>query len=144
MSALSAAAAVSTAAVIATAAPASADPNGGKFTTVYSLANGPCVAIVDTSVNGNAYPGAAAFTVGANLLGVGPCSLPITLNWRNLDNGQAGSFTQIANGPGFWGNSGPGAIFNPGYGNFAATVSVAAPHIPESGELRFTVQPYQG
>lgn len=134
----------STAAAIATAAPASADSSGGKFATIYSMTNGPCVAIVDSSVNGNAYPGMAAFTVSAQLIGFGRCALDITLNYRNVDTGETGSFTAHANGPGFWGNSGYSALFSPGHDNFLGTVTVNAAHYPEPGEVQFTNHPYQG
>ncbi|MFE9323141.1 hypothetical protein ACIHDR_25955 [Nocardia sp. NPDC052278] len=132
------------AAVTATAAPASADSSGGKFATIYSLTNGPCVAIVDSSVNGNAYPGMAAFTVTAQMIGVGQCSLDITLNYRNVDTGETGSFTAHANGPGFWGNSGYSALFSPGHDNFVGTVTVNAAHFPEAGAVQFANHPYQG
>ncbi|WP_280276886.1 hypothetical protein [Nocardia wallacei] len=142
--ALAAAALVAGASVIATAAPASADTNGGQFTRVYSLANGPCGAIVDSSVNGNAYPGAAGFTAAVTLIGVGSCSLDVTLNWRNVATGETGTKTHRANGPGFWSNDGRSAIFSPGYGDFVGTVTVGAAHVPEPGELHFTVRPYEG
>ncbi len=137
-------AAMTAAAVTTTAAPASADSSGGKFATIYSLTNGPCVAIVDSSVNGNAYPGMAAFTVTAQMIGVGQCSLDITLNYRNVDTGETGSFTTHANGPGFWGNSGYSALFSPGHDNFVGTVTVNAAHFPDPGAVQFTNHPYQG
>ncbi|MEV5838614.1 hypothetical protein [Nocardia sp. NPDC052112] len=137
-------AAITAAAAIAAATPASADSSGGKFTTIYSMTNGPCVAIVDSSVNGNAYPGMAAFTVTAQMIGFGRCSLDITLNYRNVDTGETGSFTAHANGPGFWGNSGYSALFSPGHDNFVGTVTLNATHIPESGAVQFTNHPYQG
>ncbi|MEU6562177.1 hypothetical protein [Nocardia nova] len=130
--------------VLAAAAPASADDAGGKFATVYSMTDGPCVAVIDSSVHGDAYPGMAAFTVGGPLIGVGHCTLDITLNWRNVDTGETGSFTQTANGPGYWGNSGYSALFSPGYGNFVGTVTVGAAHVPEPGEVQFSNHPYQG
>ncbi|MFI6774196.1 hypothetical protein [Nocardia sp. NPDC050412] len=136
--------AITAAAVIASAAPASADSSGGKFATIYALTNGPCVAIVDSSVNGNAYPGMAAFTVSAQMIGVGPCSLDITLNYRNVDTGETGSFTAHANGPGYWGNSGYSALFSPGHDNFVGSVTLSAAHFPESGQVQFTNHPYQG
>ncbi|MEV2223628.1 hypothetical protein AB0E01_27645 [Nocardia vinacea] len=137
-------AAMTAAAVTTTTAPASADSSGGKFATIYSLTNGPCVAIVDSSVNGNAYPGMAAFTVTAQMIGVGQCSLDITLNYRNVDTGETGSFTAHANGPGFWGNSGYSALFSPGHDNFVGTVTANAAHFPEPGAVQFTNHPYQG
>ncbi|WP_280267626.1 hypothetical protein [Nocardia wallacei] len=143
--ALSAAAIGAAATVIATATPASAQANGGKFTRVYSLANGPCAAIVDSSVTGNAYPSSAAFNVSTTMYGVGSCSLDVTLNWRNLDTGRTGTVTRRANGPGYWATDGRGSIFSPGvYGEFVGTVTVGAAHIPEPGEVRFSVQQYQG
>ncbi|RDI49782.1 hypothetical protein DFR68_106219 [Nocardia mexicana] len=143
--ALAAAALGAAATVIATAAPASAQANGGKFTRVYSLANGPCAAVVDSSVTGNAYPSSAAFTVSTTMYGVGSCSLDVTLNWRHVETGQTGTVTRHANGPGYWGTDGRGSIFSPGvYGDFVGTVTVGAAHIPEPGEVRFSVQQYRG
>jgi hypothetical protein len=126
----------------ATAAPAAAAP--AAFATVYTLAQGPCVGQVEMSVNGNAYPNQAAFTVGATLVGVGPCTLPVTLNYRNVDTGQEGTFQVVAQGPGYWGNSGHSALFLPGIGQFTATVSIGAAHFPEPGAIEFTVPQYQG
>ncbi|WP_406273319.1 hypothetical protein OH799_34540 [Nocardia sp. NBC_00881] len=131
------------AALLAAAAPAAAAPEG-KFATIYTLAQGPCVGQVDASVNGNAYPNQAAFTVSSTLIGVGPCTLPITLNWRNVDTGAAGVFAVTAQGPGYWGNSGHSALFAPGSGRFAATVTIGAVHMPELGPIEFTVPAYQG
>ncbi|NKY52867.1 hypothetical protein [Nocardia vermiculata] len=138
------AAAAGAATVLATAVPAAAEDTGGAFTTVYSLANGPCAAVVDSSVNGDAYPGMAAFTVEVRLAGVGNCSLDVTLNWRNTETGETGSVTETANGPGYWSNSGRSALFDPGYGEFTGTVTVGAAHIPEPGEVHFSNHPYQG
>ncbi len=132
------------AAIIAAAAPASADSSGGKFATIYSMTNGPCIAIVDSSVNGNAYPGMAAFTVTAKMIGFGHCALDITLNYRNVDTGETGSFTAHANGPGFWSNSGRSALFSPGHDNFVGTVTLNEAHFPEPGEVQFTNHPYRG
>ncbi|WP_228824100.1 hypothetical protein [Nocardia blacklockiae] len=142
--ALAATALVAGATVLGTAGPAAAESSGGQFTRVYSLANGPCVAIVDSSVNGNAYPGAAGFTASVTLIGVGSCSLDVTLNWRNVATGETGSKTHHANGPGYWSNDGRSSLFSPGYGDFVGTVTVGAAHVPEPGELPFTVHPYQG
>ncbi|MBB5917907.1 hypothetical protein BJY24_006819 [Nocardia transvalensis] len=144
LTALSAVGLTAAAAVIGTAAPASADTNGGKFTKIYSLTNGPCVAVVDSSVGGDTYPSSAGFTVSATLIGVGPCSLDVTLNWRNVDTGETGTKTQHASGPGYWGNDGRSAIFSPGIGNFVGTVTTSAGHVPESGEVAFTVHRYGG
>ncbi|MBF6226914.1 hypothetical protein [Nocardia abscessus] len=130
------------AALVATAAPAAAAP--AAFATVYTLAQGPCVGQVEMSVNGNAYPNQAAFTVGATLVGAGPCTLPITLNWRNVATGQEGAFQVVAQGPGYWGNSGHSALFLPGIGQFTATVSIGAAHFPAPGTVEFTVPQYQG
>ncbi|MET8797488.1 hypothetical protein ABZV91_13755 [Nocardia sp. NPDC004568] len=140
--ALPAAAALAVGTLAATAAPAAAD--GGSFQTIYSLTDGPCVAQVDASVNGPGYPEHASFTVSAITFGFGSCSLPVTLNWRNLDTGETGSATQVANGPGHWMNDGRSALFRPGIGRFTATVTVGAAHISESGSVEFTVQKYQG
>ncbi|MFD4430455.1 hypothetical protein [Nocardia sp. NPDC058497] len=126
---------------VATAAPAAAS---SKFNTIYSLTQGPCVAIVDTSINGNAYPSSAGFTVTTNMLGVGSCSLTVTLHWRNLDTQETGTFDVHASGPGVWMNGGPTAIFQPGFGNFVGWVTVNANHIGDSGEAQFEVNPYQG
>ncbi|WP_330231950.1 hypothetical protein OHA40_05335 [Nocardia sp. NBC_00508] len=129
--------------LVATAAPAAAAP-AVEFATVYTLAVGPCAGQVQMSVNGNAYPNHAAFTVSSTLLGAGPCTLPVTLNWRNVASGQTGAFQVIAHGPGYWGNSGHSALFAPGIGQFTATVTIGAPHFPEPGTVEFTVPQYQG
>ncbi|MBF6168423.1 hypothetical protein IU486_27265 [Streptomyces gardneri] len=134
--------ATAVAALVATAAPAAAAP--AAFATVYTLAQGPCVGQVEMSVNGNAYPNQAAFTVGATLVGAGPCTLPLTLNWRNVATGQEGAFKVVAQGPGYWGNSGHSALFVPGIGTFTATVGVGAAHFPAPGTVEFTVPQYQG
>lgn len=136
------AAALSAAALAVTAAPAVA--NGGEFTTVYSLTNGACLAQIDASVNGNAYPQSAAFTVASNMWGLGPCSVPVTLNWRNTETGETGKVTQTPNGPGFWMNDGKSAVFSPGVGKFTATITVGAAHLPQPGTIQFAVAPYQG
>lgn len=135
-------AALAVVALTATAAPAAA--NGGKFQTAYSLTQGLCIAQVDASVAGDAYPQAAAFTVSTTMWGVGTCSLPVTLNWRNTETGETGSVTRNANGPGYWMNDGRGAIFSPGVGTFTGTVTIGQAHIPEPGTLEFTVSEYQG
>src|SRR5690606_2017432 len=56
-------------AVAVAAAPAAHAGPGGAFGTVYSLTQGPCVAVVDSSVNGDAYPNSAAFTVQTTMIG---------------------------------------------------------------------------
>lgn len=140
--ALPAAAVIAVGTLAATAAPAAAE--GGSFQTIYSLTDGPCVAQVDASVNGPGYPEHASFTVSTITFGFGSCSLPVTLNWRNLDTGETGSITQIANGPGHWMNDGRSALFRPGIGRFTATVTVGAAHTPDSGSVEFVVQKYQG
>lgn len=137
-----AATALTVGALTATAAPAVAD--GGSFQPVYSLAQGACVAQLDASVTGDAYPEHAAFTVSTIMFGVGPCALPVTLNWRNLDTGATGSVTQTANGPGHWMNDGRSALFHPGVGRFTATITVGAAHVPEPGSVDFTVTEYRG
>ncbi|MGY1942277.1 hypothetical protein [Nocardia asiatica] len=134
--------AAAVAALVATAAPAAAAP--AAFATVYTLAQGPCAGQVQMSVNGNAYPNQAAFTVSSNLIGAGPCTLPLTLNWHNVDTGQEGSFQVVAHGPGYWGNSGHSTLFTPGIGKFTATVAVGAAHFPSPGTVEFTVPKYQG
>ncbi|WP_378739438.1 hypothetical protein [Nocardia brasiliensis] len=135
--------AVAVAAMVATAAPAAAqivDP----FESVYSLTQGLCVAQVSSSVVSNAYPEHAAFTVATTMYGVGGCSLPLTLNWRNVETGATGTFTVTAQGPGYWSNSGRSALFRPGIGRFTATLTVGAPHIPEPGSAEFWVDRYEG
>ncbi|MFQ6326327.1 hypothetical protein ACLMAL_09330 [Nocardia sp. CWNU-33] len=131
---------VAAVALLATAAPATAE---GKFATIYSLTQGACFAQVDSSVNGDAYPSSAAFTVSTTMFGIGPCTLPVTLNWRNLATGATGSFTVTANGPGYWSNSSYSAIFQPGIGDFTSTVTIGAAHMPEPGNREFTVHKYQ-
>ncbi|MFI6041192.1 hypothetical protein ACIA8C_06130 [Nocardia sp. NPDC051321] len=140
MTAVSALAAA--AALLATATPATADTGGG-FATMYSLADGPCVAQVKSSVHSPAYPNAAGFTVETLMPGVGPCHLDVTLQWHNVDTGESGTFTQTAVGPGIWMTPGRSHIFYPGFGRFVGTVSLGPAHFPESGEVAFTVEPYQ-
>lgn len=140
--ALPAAAALAVGTPTATAAPAAVAD--GSFGTVYSLTEGACLAQVDTSVTGPGYPEHAAFTVSTIMFGIGPCSLPVTLTWRNLDTGETGSVTKTANGPGHWINDGRSALFRPGIGRFTATVTVGAAHLPEPGAVEFTVAKYQG
>ncbi|WP_280236239.1 hypothetical protein [Nocardia cyriacigeorgica] len=141
--AVPAASALAVTALAVTAAPAAAE-NGGKFQTVYSLTDGPCVAQIDASVTGPGYPEHASFTVTAHMYGVGSCRLPVTLNWRNLDTGETGSKTHTPSGPGTWMPDGRSALFAPGIGRFEATVTVGAAHIPEPGTVQFTVEKYQG
>ena len=136
--ALPAAAAVATGTLLATAAPAAA-ADGSSFATVYSLAQGACVAQVDASVNGNAYPGHAAFTVSTIMFGAGTCQLPITLNWRNLDTGDTGTEVRSANGPGHWTTDPYSSLFQPGSGRFTATITVGAAHLPEPDSVEFVV-----
>ncbi|WP_280501123.1 hypothetical protein [Nocardia farcinica] len=131
-------------AVAVAAAPAAHAGPGGAFGTVYSLTQGPCVAVVDSSVNGDAYPNSAAFTVQTTMIGVGSCELTVTLRWRDVGDGSTGEFTVTAHGPGYWSNSGPGAIFSPGTGSFTGTVTVSAPSIGGSGEVAFDIPQYQG
>ncbi|MEV6322057.1 hypothetical protein AB0M45_12810 [Nocardia sp. NPDC051787] len=135
--------AVAAATLVATAAPATAAP-AVEFATVYTLAQGACAGQLEMSVNGDAYPNQAAFTVSTTLVGVGPCSLPVTLNWRNVATGQTGAFQVIAHGPGYWANSSHSTLFAPGIGHFTATVTVGALHFPEPGTVEFTVTKYQG
>ncbi|GAB2638174.1 hypothetical protein [Nocardia goodfellowii] len=141
---LPAAGAIATAAVLTlTAAPASA-ANGGKFQTIYSLTNGLCFAVVDSSVHGPGYPSSATFTVSTNMTGVGSCSLDVTLHWRNVDTGETGTRTAKATGPGFWISDPKSTVFQPGFGKFVGTVTVNALSVPPSGQVEFTVEPYQG
>ncbi|PXX69253.1 hypothetical protein DFR70_102942 [Nocardia tenerifensis] len=132
---------VAVGAIFASAAPATAD-TGGNFATIYSLTDGPCAAQVRSSVHSPAYPNAAGFTVETTMLGVDACHLDVTLNWRNIDTGETGAFTQTANGPGMWMTPGRSHIFYPGFGRFVGTVSIGPAHFPESGEVAFTVEPY--
>ncbi|MBF6132848.1 hypothetical protein IU501_07500 [Nocardia otitidiscaviarum] len=136
----SAVATATTATAVALAAPAAAAP-GGPFNTLYSLTSGPCVAVVDSSVKGDAYPGSAAFTVATDLYGVGSCQLTVTLHWRNETTGQTGTESVTPHGPGFWMNDGKSAIFSPGYGEIVGWVTVDQPHLGQSGEVPFTVTP---
>ncbi|GAA5058965.1 hypothetical protein [Nocardia callitridis] len=132
-------------AVFTAAGPANAEEgNGGKFATSYAVANGPCVGTVDTYVGGNFYPGMAGFTVATQLYGIGPCTLPITLNWRNLDTGETGSVAKEARGPGYWGSDGRGALFSPGLGRFSATITIGGAHLPDPGTVEFSVKKYEG
>ncbi|AFU00353.1 hypothetical protein [Nocardia brasiliensis] len=135
--------AVAVATMVATAAPAAAQLHD-SFATVYSLSQGLCVASVSSGVTGNAYPEHAGFYVATTMYGVGGCTLPLTLNWRNVDTGETGTFTVTAQGPGYWSNSGRSALFHPGLGKFTATLTVGAAHIPEPGEVEFRVDKYQG
>lgn len=135
-------AALTTATLTATAAPAAA-ASGGSFGTVYSLAYGTCVAQVEPSVTGDAYPEHAAFTVSTIMFGAGDCTLPVTLTWRNLDTGQIGTVTRTPTGPGYWVNDGRSALFSPGVGRFSATVTVGAAHIPDLATVEFTVSEYR-
>ncbi|WP_067541171.1 hypothetical protein [Nocardia crassostreae] len=123
---------------IGSAAPSHAGP-GGKFNTIYSLTQGPCVAVVDTSINGNAYPASAGFTVGANMIGVGSCDLTVTLHYRNKNNGATGTFDVHPHGPGYWMNSGPAAIVYLGAGSYTGWVTVNAASIGSSGQIDFDV-----
>ncbi|MEV6275699.1 hypothetical protein [Nocardia sp. NPDC051832] len=136
--------AVATAAVLTlTAAPATA-ANGGKFQTIYSLTNGLCVAVVESSVHGPGYPSSASFTVSTNMTGFGSCSLDVTLHWRNVDTGESGTKTAKATGPGYWISDPKTTIFQPGFGKFVGTVTVNALSVGSSGQVEFTVEPYQG
>ncbi|AYF77317.1 hypothetical protein D7D52_29770 [Nocardia yunnanensis] len=129
---------------IASAAPAATPAATGSFATVYSLTNGPCVAIVNTSVYGDAYPGQAAFTVDAQLPGVGTCDLPITLTYRNVDTGDTGSIVADAQGPGYWSRYGYSAIFPLDPGTYTAQITIGAAHFPEPGTVQFTQNGYHG
>ncbi|MFC3962153.1 hypothetical protein [Nocardia jiangsuensis] len=137
---------LATAALVVFATPAVANPatTGGPFTPAVSLTDGLCVAYVDTAVTGDAYPEHAAFTVAATLVGVGPCSLPVTLTWRNVDTGETGVVTKTARGPGYWSTSGRDALFHAGIGRFDGTVTIGPAHLPEPGTVDFTVTRYQG
>ncbi|MFC9894447.1 hypothetical protein ACFVMC_12190 [Nocardia sp. NPDC127579] len=126
-----------------TAGPAVAE-NGGKFQTFYSLTNGLCVAVVDSSVHGPGYPSSATFTVSTNMTGVGSCSLDVTLHWRNVDTGETGTRTQTAKGPGYWISDPKTTVFQPGFGTFVGHVTVNGLSLGSSGEVEFTVEPYQG
>lgn len=126
------------------AAPAAHAGPGGAFGPIYSLTQGPCVAVVDTSVNGDAYPNSAAFTVQTTMIGIGSCELTVTLHWRNVADGQTGEFAVTAHGPGYWANSGPAAIFSPGPGSFTGWVTVNAASLGSSGEIAFDIPKYEG
>ncbi|WP_405162317.1 hypothetical protein OG203_39485 [Nocardia sp. NBC_01499] len=135
--------AVAVAAMVATSAPATAQIVD-QFDSFYSLTDGLCVAQVSSAVTSNAYPEHAAFSVATTMVGVGDCTLPLTLNWRNVETGETGAFTVTAHGPGYWGNSGYSALFHPGIGHFTGTMTVGAAHTPEPGSVDFTVDHYQG
>lgn len=131
------------AAIFAGAGPAAAAPDG-KFQTIYSLTQGACFAKIDSSVNGDAYPNQAAFTVASTMTGFGACKVDVTLHWRNVDTGATGTFNVTPQGPGFWMNSSYSTLFAPGFGHFTGTVSIGAPSFPASGEVQFDVTQYQG
>ncbi|MEV0293076.1 hypothetical protein [Nocardia sp. NPDC050710] len=132
-----------TALLMVNAGPASA-ASGGKFQTIYSLTDGACVAVVDSSVHGPGYPNSASFTVSTNMIGFGSCGLDVTLHWKNVDTGESGTRTAHATGPGSWVSDPKSSIFQPGFGNFVGTVTVGAAHLGESGQVAFTVEKYQG
>ncbi|WP_330249496.1 hypothetical protein OG874_24600 [Nocardia sp. NBC_00565] len=134
---------IAAAALLTVAAPASA-ASGDKFQTIYSLTNGACIAVVDSSVHGPGYPSSASFTVNTNIIGVGACALDVTLQWRNVDTGETGSRTVHATGPGNWISDPKSSIFQPGFGTFESTVTVNGAHLGESGQVEFAVEPYQG
>lgn len=121
-----------------TAAPASA-ASGGTFETIYSLTSGACIAVVDSSVHGPGYPDSAAFTVSTNMTGIGSCSLKVTLHWKNLTTSETGIRVVHAIGPGAWMSDPKSSIFQPGHGQFVATVTVDAVHLGESGQVEFSV-----
>ncbi|MFI9509883.1 hypothetical protein [Nocardia sp. NPDC052566] len=141
--ALPATSVVAAAALLTTAAPASAE-SGGKFQTIYSLTSGACLAEVDSSVHGPGYPNSASFTVSTTMFGVGSCGLDVTLHWRNVDTGESGERTAHAKGPGYWSSDPKSSLFTPGFGHFVGTVTVDAAHLGDSGQVEFTVEPYQG
>ncbi|MFD6463820.1 hypothetical protein [Streptomyces roseolus] len=128
---------IAAAGLCATAAPASAVYDVRNFPTVYALA-GLCVAQIDAGV-GPESQGLASFELRSNMIGVGACTVPVTLAWRNLDTGETGSRTVDVPGPGQWG-IGRSAMFRPGgVGKFTATLTVGSAHLPEPGTIEFHV-----
>lgn len=139
---LTAVGALACAPAVASAAPVATTTS---FPTVYALAQyGPCVGMIDSSVNGNAYPNQAAFNVSANTYGFGNCGLRLTLSWRNIDTNATGVVTADVKGPGYWSKGGYSALFAPGIGRFVGTLTVDGQHFPEPGQVSFEVKKYQG
>ncbi|MEU8900609.1 hypothetical protein [Nocardia sp. NPDC048505] len=132
-------AAAAAAGLCATAAPAAAVYDVREFPTVYTLGqDGLCFGRIQSAI-GPEGQGLASFQVDAQLYGVGSCSVPLTLDWRNLDTGETGTRTVTVPGPGSW-NIGRSAMFRPGgVGQFVATLRVGPAHLPEPGTITFRV-----
>ena len=60
-----------------------------------------------------------------NLIGIGPCSVDVFVNWRNADSGATGTVRHRIYGPGGGGSQ---ISFDPGNGRVAGTITTSALH----------------
>jgi len=124
--------------VVSTGTASAAD--GNTKTTIYTLANpGICGGIIDAGVGH--YPGSAALGLTGVLVGVGPCSVQLTFNFKRQGDGAVASYTRTLNGPGPVGTSKD--VVGPGIGIWDVTVTSNAPSFGAQPML-LDIQPYQG
>jgi len=72
-------------------------------------------------------PNSQYFGLISNIVGVGPCSVEVAVNWRNLDSGASGTVRQTIVGTG---GSGHQIAFSPGRGRISGTITTNAAHKP--------------
>ncbi|MFD5177889.1 hypothetical protein ACFWM1_18915 [Nocardia sp. NPDC058379] len=78
-------------------------------------------------------PDTPYFGLVSALHGIGPCSVEVAVNWRNLDTGATGTVRQQV-----YGTGGTQISFDPGPGRITGTLTTDAPHKPGTFEFQRT------
>ncbi|MBF6319982.1 hypothetical protein IU453_24845 [Nocardia cyriacigeorgica] len=115
---------------LAPAATADSDPFNDAITTTSS---GFCVGHIDFELIYG--PDTPYFGLVSALHGIGPCSVEVAVNWRNLDTGAAGTVRHQ-----IYGTGGTQIRFDPGPGRITGTLTTNALHKPGSFEFQRTAR----
>ncbi|MET9211441.1 MULTISPECIES: hypothetical protein [unclassified Nocardia] len=78
-------------------------------------------------------PDTPYFGLVSALHGIGPCSVEVAVDWRNLDTGATGTVRQQV-----YGTGGTQISFDPGPGRITGTLTTDAPHKPGTFEFQRT------
>ncbi|NEW48515.1 hypothetical protein GV792_00390 [Nocardia cyriacigeorgica] len=116
--------------LLAVAPIAAADSNPLNNAITLS-SNGFCVGHIDFELIYG--PNTPYFGLISALHGIGPCSVEVAVNWRNLDTGASGTVRQQIHGTG-----GTQIQFDPGPGHITGTLTTNAVHKPGSFDFQRT------